>query len=80
MFVFIEKVFHIGSLFLSSLVSATPLSCISVNNRACKESPKLLMLTSVSLHFILLVLKHVNVVAVVVISMIHMQKYVLLML
>ena len=30
MFVFIKKVFHI--IFLSSLVSATPLSCISVNN------------------------------------------------
>ena len=80
MFVFIKKVFHIGSLFLSNLINATPLSCVSMNNRACKEGQKLLMLTAVSLYFILLVLKHVNVVAVVVISMIHMQKYVLLML
>ena len=30
MFVFIKKIFCIGSLFLSSLVSTTPLSCISI--------------------------------------------------
>ena len=36
MFVFMKKAFHIGSLFLSSLASTTPLSCISMNNRACK--------------------------------------------
>ena len=33
MCVFIKKVFHIGSLFLSSLVGATPLSCISMKNQ-----------------------------------------------
>ena len=36
MFVFIEKVFYIGSLFLSRLVSATVLSCISMKNQECK--------------------------------------------
>ena len=36
MFIFIKKVFHIGSLFLSSLVSATSLSCISMKNQECK--------------------------------------------
>ena len=40
MFVFIKKVFHIGSLFLSSLVITTPLSCISMNNQACKVRPE----------------------------------------
>ena len=40
MFVFIKKVFHIRSLFLSSLVSTTPLSCISMNNQACKVRPE----------------------------------------
>ena len=30
MFVFIKKIFYIGSLFLSILVSTTPLSCISI--------------------------------------------------
>ena len=36
MFVFLKKVFHIGSLFLSSSVSTTPLNCISMNYQACK--------------------------------------------
>ena len=36
MFVFIKRVFYIGSLFLSSLVGTTPLSYISMNNQACK--------------------------------------------
>ena len=58
MFVFIKKVFQIGSLFLSSLV----------------------MLIAMKLHFILLVLKQVNVAAFVIILMIHMQKYVFPML
>ena len=40
MFVFIKKVFHIGSLFLSSLVNTTPLSCISINNQAWKVRPR----------------------------------------
>ena len=40
MFVFITNVFYIGSLFLSSLVAATSLSCISMNNQACKVRPE----------------------------------------
>ena len=46
MFVFIKKVFHIGSLFLSSLVSTTPLSCISMNNQACKVRPEIVNVNS----------------------------------
>ena len=46
MFEFIKKVFHIGSLFLSSLVSTTPLSCISMNNQACKVRPEIINLNS----------------------------------
>ena len=45
-FVFIKKVFHIGSLFLSSLVSTTPLSCISMNNQACKVRPEIINVNS----------------------------------
>ena len=41
---------------------------------------KLLMLIAMSLYFILLVLKQVNVVVVVIILTVHMQKYVFLML
>ena len=34
MFRFIKKIFLIGSLYLSSLVTTTPLSCISMINQA----------------------------------------------
>ena len=42
MFRFIKKWFFIRSLFLSSLVSTTPLSCISMNNSACKVRPEII--------------------------------------
>ena len=38
--------FHIGSLFLSSIVSTTSLSCISVNNQACKVRPEIINFNS----------------------------------
>ena len=46
MFRLIKKVFYIGSLFLSSLISATPLSCISMNNQACKVRPEIINVNS----------------------------------
>ena len=42
MFVFIKKIFYIGSLFLSSLVSTTSLNCISMKNQECKVRPKII--------------------------------------
>ena len=41
MFIFIKKIFYIGSLCLSSLVSAIPLSCISLKNQECKVRLKI---------------------------------------
>ena len=46
MFRFIKKCFFIGSLFLSSLVSASPLSCISMNNQARKVRPEIINVKS----------------------------------
>ena len=46
MFVFIKKIFYIGSLFLSSLVSTTPLSCISIKNQKCKVRPEIVDINS----------------------------------
>ena len=46
MFVFIKKVFYVETLFLSSLVSTTPLSCISMNNQACKVRPEIINVNS----------------------------------
>ena len=42
MFLFIKKIFLIGLAFLSSLVSTSPLSCISMNNQACKVRPEII--------------------------------------
>ena len=39
MFVLIKKIFCIGFLLLSSLVSTTLLSCISIKNQECKVRP-----------------------------------------
>ena len=50
-FVFIKKVFHIGSLFLSNLLSTTPLSCISMNNQACKRRLEIINVNSNELVF-----------------------------
>ena len=51
MFVFIKKIFSIGSLFLSSLVCATPLnaiplSCISLKHQECKVRAKIVDINS----------------------------------
>ena len=41
MFIFIKKIFYIASLCLSSLVSASPLSCILLKNQKGKVRPKI---------------------------------------
>ena len=46
MFVLIKKTFCIGFLFLSSLVSTIPLSCISIKNQECKVRPKIIDINS----------------------------------
>ena len=43
---FIKKYFFIGSLFLSSFISTTALSCISMNNQACKVRSKIINVNS----------------------------------
>ena len=42
MFEFIKKNFLTGWAFLSSLLSTTPLSCISMNNQVCKVIPEII--------------------------------------
>ena len=46
MFVFIKKIFYIGSLFLSNLASATSLNCISMKNQECKVRPEIIDVNS----------------------------------
>ena len=42
MYVFIKKIFYIGFLFLSSLVSTTSLNCTSMKNQECKVRPEII--------------------------------------
>ena len=46
MFRFIKTIYLMGLALLSSLVSTTPLSCISMNNQACKVRPEVINLNS----------------------------------
>ena len=46
MFLFIKKIFYIGYLFLSSLVSTTSLNCISMKNQECKVRPEIINVNS----------------------------------
>ena len=46
MFVFTKKIFYIGSLFVSNLVGATSLSCISMKNQECKTRPQVIDINS----------------------------------
>ena len=78
-FRFVKKVFFIGLTILSSFTNANslnaiPLSCISMSNQELKQDYKLLMLMEMNLCFFDLVLKQVNGVAVVIISIIRMQN------
>ena len=43
---FIKKVFYIGYLFLSNVVSTTALSCILMSNQACKSRPEIINVNS----------------------------------
>ena len=43
---FIKKCFFIGSLFSSNIVTTTSLSCISMNNQACKARPEIINVSS----------------------------------
>ena len=46
MYVSIKKIFYIGFLFLSSLVSTTSLNCTSMKNQECKVRPEIINVNS----------------------------------
>ena len=77
----IKKCFFIGLAFLSTLTSINSLSSISMNNEECKVRPEIVNVNSDEpVFFFLLVLKKVNAVVVLTISMIHIEKPVFSML
>ena len=77
--------FFAGLVFLSTLASVNllsdaPLSYISINNQECKVRAQIVNANSEEPVFFPSVLKQVNTVVLVIISMIHMQNCVFLML
>ena len=74
---FIKQIFISTMMFFGSLSNVNPLECVSLKNQECKV--RLLTLAVIILYFTLLVLKQINVVAFVIILMIHIQEFVFLM-
>ena len=72
--------FFIGLTILSGFASANLLSCISMNNQDCKTRPQVFSVNGDEPMFFHLVLKQVNVVVVVIMLTIRMQKVLFLML
>ena len=82
MFRFIKEIILMGLAFLSSLVSPSTLSCISMSNEACKLRPEIISLNCNEPLFYPFSIKtskyggsfnNIN-------DLMHMQKYVFLML
>ena len=75
------KVFFVGLTISSGFTNANSLSCISMNNQDCKTRPQAINVNGDEpVFFFHLALKQVNVMVVVIISTIRMQKFVFLML
>ena len=73
-FRFVKKVFFVGLTILSSFTNANSLSCISMNNQECKTRPQVVNVNGDEPVFFHLVLKQVNVVVVVIISIIRCKN------
>ena len=80
MFRFVKKVIFTGLTVSSSFTSVNSLSCISMNNQECKTRQQVVNVNGDEPMFFHLVLKQVNVVVVVIISIISMQTFLYLML
>ena len=77
-FSFATKVFVLGLTILSKITNT--LECISMKNQECKVRPEIVNVILIILYFTLLVLRQINVVAIVIILLIHMQEFVSLIL
>ena len=80
MFRFIKQIIVSALMFFDSLSNVNSLECISMKNQECKVRPEIVNVTLIILYFTLLVLRQINVVAIVIILLIHMQEFVSLIL
>ena len=79
-FGFVKKLFFCRINNLSGFTNANTLICISMNNQDCKTRPQVINVNGDEPVFFHLLLKQVNVVLVVIILTIRMQKFVFLVL
>ena len=77
-FIFVKKVLFLGLAILSNFTNA--LDCISLKNQECKIRPEIININSNNPIFYPFSTKLINVVVIVIILIIHMQKSVFLML
>ena len=77
---FVKKVLFIGLTILSNFTNANSLSCISMKNQECKARPQIANVSSNNPIFYPFSIKVGNGVEIVIILIIHMQKFVFLML
>ena len=78
---FIKRCFFTGLAFLSTLTTVNSLNCISMNNQECKERLQIVNVNSEKpVIFPFSILKQVNAVTVVTLSIVHMQNCVFLIL
>ena len=80
MFGFIKKVFFMGLTILSSLAGTNSLTCISMNNQECKVRPEIINVNSDEPVFYPFSIKTSKCSGSCNNIMIHMQKFVFLML
>ena len=80
MFRLIKQIFISAMMVFSSLPNVNPLECISMKNQECKVRPEIVNVILIILYFTLLVSRQINVVAIVIILLIHMQEFVSLIL
>ena len=80
MFKFIKQTFILAMMFFRhNLPGVNSLSCISMKNHECKIRPEIININSNNPIFYPFSIK-INVVVIVIILIIHMQKFVFLML
>ena len=80
MFKFVKQIFVSTLMFFGSLSSVNPLECISMKNQECKVRPEIVNINSNNPIFYPFSIKKINVVAIVIMLVIHMQEFVFLIL
>ena len=79
MFKFIKKIFVSALMFFGSLSNVNSLECVSMKNQDCRARPEIINISINNPIFFPFSIK-TNVVAMVIILVIHTQKFVLLTL